>query len=80
MRAVPLEVFMTAGYAAFLVAVAGLLERVAKHSRRRTDQLEIVGFRYHPELDRWECPTGSELVRIHTYEHRVARYRAPART
>lgn len=80
MRAVPLEVFMAAGYAAFLVAVAAVLERVAKNSRRRTDQLEIVVFRYHPERDRWECPAGGELVRISTHEHRVARYRAPAHT
>ena len=78
MRSIPLEVFLAAGYAIFLVALAALLEWVAKHSHRRTDQLETVGFRYHPEMDRWQCPVGTHLVRIHTHEHRVARYRAPA--
>jgi hypothetical protein len=78
MRSIPLEVFLAAGYAIFLVALAALLEWVAKHSHRRTDQLETVGFRYHPEMDRWQCPVGTHLVRIHTHEHHVARYRAPA--
>jgi len=78
MRSVPLEVFLAAGYALFLVALATVLERIARHSYRRTDQLETVGFMYHPEMDRWQCPVGTHLVRIHTHEHRIARYRAPA--
>jgi hypothetical protein len=80
MRSVPLEVFLATGYALFLVALATVLEQIARHSHRRTDQLETVGFRYHPEMDRWQCPVGTHLVRIHTHEHRIARYRAPAHT
>src|SRR5690348_12710483 len=78
MRTAPLEVLMATGYAVFLVTTAVVLDRLAKHARRRTDTLELAGFKYHPDLDHWECPTGKHLVPIHTHERRVARYRAPA--
>ncbi len=75
----PIEVLLSAGYAVFLLAVAAILEKMATHSRRRADRYELGGFRYHPGFDRWECPEGNHLFRIHTdHERRVVRYRAPA--
>src|ERR1043166_4925976 len=51
---IPMEALLTAGYAGFLVVVALVLERLAKHARRRTERLELTGFRYHHDMDPWE--------------------------
>lgn len=72
------EVLMAAGYTLFLVLVAMLLEWLAKHSHRRSEQMRVTGFKYHPEFDHWECPTG-QLLRRHSVDHvnNIVRYRAP---
>ncbi|HUZ46763.1 MAG TPA: hypothetical protein VMW54_09005 [Terriglobia bacterium] len=72
------EVLMAAGYSIFLVGVAAMLEWLAKHSHRRTEQMRVTGFTYHREFDHWECPTG-QLLRRHSvdHQHNVVRYRAP---
>ena len=76
----PIEMLLACGYAVFLVAVAALLEKVAKHAQRRSEQYELAGFRYHAGSDVWECPEGSHLVRVETDDlRRAVRYRAPAR-
>ena len=76
---IPMEALLTASYAGFLVVVALVLERLAKHARRRTERLELTGFSYHHDMDRWECPAGSHLIRIHAkVPSRQLRYRAPA--
>jgi hypothetical protein len=76
----PIEVLLACGYAVFLVAIAAVLEKVAKHAQRRTEQYELAGFRYHPGFDRWECPVGNHLVRVETDDAlRIVRYRAPAK-
>lgn len=75
----PVEVLLSSGYAAFLLAVAATLGKLAKHSHRRAEQYELAGFRYQPGFDRWECPAGNHLVRIETdHLRRTVRYRAPA--
>jgi hypothetical protein len=75
----PLEVLLSAAYGVFLLGTAAVLEKLAQHSRHRADQYELAGFRYHAGFDRWECPEGNHLHRIHTDPaRRLARYRAPA--
>ena len=75
----PAEVLLSSAYAVFLLAMAAILEQLAKYSRRRTDQYELAGFRYDSGFDRWECPAGNHLVRVESDPRgRMARYRAPA--
>ncbi|MGA8185340.1 MAG: hypothetical protein WB819_17050 [Terriglobia bacterium] len=71
------EVLMASGYALFLVLVALMLEWLAKHSHRRSEQMRVTGFKYHSEFDHWECPTG-QLLHRHSVEHQqnIVRYRA----
>lgn len=79
LRAVPIEVLLSAGYALFLTVVAVALERLAQHSHRHAEQYELAGFRFHADLDRWECPTGEHLHRISVDQHRrLVRYKALA--
>jgi hypothetical protein len=74
-----MEVALCSAYALFLLCVAAILEKLAEHSRRRADQYELAGFRYHAGFDRWECPEGNHLHRIETDPgRRSVRYRASA--
>ena len=76
---IPVEVLLAAGYAIFLILVAAVLEGLAKHSHRRSEQYEVAGFRFHREFDRWECPTGQRLHRSGVeHDRRIIRYKAPA--
>jgi hypothetical protein len=71
------EVWMAAGYALFLVAVAVALELLARQSHKRSEGMQLAGFRYHHEHDAWECPTGRRLGRSETdHQRRVVVYRA----
>jgi hypothetical protein len=73
------DVLLGAIYAAFLVTVAVILERVALYSHRLSHQMEVAGFKYHTGHDRWECPTGQFLERHQTdHQLRIVTYRAPA--
>lgn len=74
-----LEVFLAAGYAGFLILVASLLEWLGRHSHRRSGQFRTAGFKYHHQLDVWECPTGRHLHR-HGLDpaRKIRRYRASA--
>lgn len=79
LRSFPAEVLLSSAYAVFLLAMAAMLEQLAKYSRRRADRYELAGFRYHPGFDRWECPEGNHLVRVESDPvRRTARYRASA--
>ncbi len=73
------EVLMAEGYSLFLVAVAAMLEWLARNSHRRSEQMRVTGFKYHREFDHWECPTG-KLLHRHSIDHErnIVRYRAPA--
>lgn len=76
---VQIEVWLAAGYAGLLAALALGLHAIARHSHRRAQQYEMAGFRYHAPHDAWECPAGQRLTRIETnLERRIARYRAIA--
>jgi len=67
-----------AGYAIFLLIVAGCLEAAARHSHRRSERMPLAGFRYDSKLDFWICPQQQMLVRAETdYARRVIVYRAP---
>ncbi|HWR37356.1 MAG TPA: hypothetical protein VN622_15960 [Clostridia bacterium] len=73
------EIILALGYAGFLVAVAALLELIARHVHRRSEQATTAGFTYRRDLDVWECPDGRSLHREETDTLlRVSRYRAEA--
>lgn len=76
---VHIEVLLAAAYALLLVGIAVILEFVARHSHRRSEQLRNSGFTYKREMDVWECPAGHHLAREETdFERKIARYRAAA--
>jgi len=72
------EMVIAAGYALFLAATAFILERVARHTHKRSHGFRTNGFTYHPPRDEWECPGGHSLERRHGQESNVAIYRAKA--
>lgn len=79
MWGVHLEVFLALVYSLFLTGIAFLLERLARRSQKRAEGYRNSGFLYFRELDYWECPTGHQLVQLHTdHQRRVTTYRAPA--
>jgi hypothetical protein len=74
-----IEVLLAGGYALLLVAIAVILELLARHSHRRSEHYRHSGFIYRQKLDVWECPTGHHLTREQTdFERKIAQYRAPA--
>lgn len=74
------EVFLFAGYAALLLAAAGLLEWLSAHTHRRSLRYRTAGFEYDANHDHWRCPEGQYLW-PHELDHerRLVRYRAKAR-
>jgi len=75
----PVETLLAGGYAILLVLIAALLEWLARHSEKRSEQYETAGFRFHRDRDRWECPRGTTLERgVTDHELRIIEYRAPA--
>lgn len=73
------ELILALGYAAFLMAVAALLELMARHVHRRSQRTSTAGFTYKRGLDYWECPDGRALHREETGAGpNVVRYRAEA--
>jgi len=76
---ISIEVLLAAAYAVFLVGIALMLERLARHSHQRSEQFQVAGFEYQKASDRWECPTGQHLTRQGIDPHRrVVRYQAPS--
>ena len=76
---VHVEVVLAASYAVFLVAVAFVLEFLARHSHKRSESYRSSGFVYFQKMDLWECPAGRQLQRTETdYQRRIVHYRAPA--
>ncbi len=73
------EVWIASGYALFLALVALALELLARHSHKRSEQIQTAGFQYNNQWDAWDCPEGQ---RLHRHEVdpslRVVRYRAHA--
>jgi hypothetical protein len=71
------EVFLAAGYAAFLLCVAVSLDLLARHSHARSLRYRNAGFTYHPTHDAWICPEDQILTRTEIdHERRIIRYRA----
>ena len=71
------EVFLAAGYAAFLLCVAVGLDLLARYSHVRSLRYRNAGFTYHPAHDAWICPEDQILTRTETdHELRLVRYRA----
>jgi hypothetical protein len=73
------ETILAAGYAAFLVGCAFLLEWLSAHTHRRALRFRTAGFSYDADHDHWRCPEGEHLW-PHAFDHerRLVRYRAPA--
>jgi hypothetical protein len=73
------EVFLVAGYAAFLVLAALVLEWLSAHTHRRALRYRTAGFDYDEVHDHWTCPEGQHLW-PHEFDHerRLVRYRAKA--
>lgn len=73
------EVLLAAGYAAFLVSGAFLLEWLSAHTHRRALRFRTAGFAYVEDHDHWLCPEGEQLW-PHEFdrERRLVRYRARA--
>ena len=79
LRTIDIEVFLSCAYAVFLVLVAFSLELAARYSHHRSKRVRLSGFRYHPHLDLWECPTGQHLWPVASDPYRrLNRYRAHA--
>jgi hypothetical protein len=76
---IDIEVLLAGAYAIFLIIVAFSLELVARHTHRQAERSRLVGFKYDPQRDIWECPTGQKLTRIaFDHDRKLSRYRAPA--
>jgi hypothetical protein len=74
------DLFLAVAYAVFLVAVAAILEAIARFSHRRASRYPHVGFVYRHKFDLFDCPAGQQLIRSEIdYRRRVITYRAPAR-
>jgi hypothetical protein len=73
------EALLAAGYAAFLLVAAGVLEWLSAHTHRRSLRFRTAGFEYDTEHDHWRCPEGQHLW-PHEFDHerRLVRYRAKA--
>jgi hypothetical protein len=70
------EVFLMAGYAVFLLAVAVGLDLLARHSHNRSERYRTAGFTYHHNSDAWVCPEDQILTRSEVdHERRLVRYR-----
>jgi hypothetical protein len=81
MKEYHVEPLLAGGYAILLVLIALLLEWLARHSQKRSDQYDTAGFRFHHDRDAWECPQGARLERSEIdHKLRLIQYRAPADT
>ncbi len=76
MSRVSVAVWLVAGYAAFLVAVAYVFDLTARRVARRTQAWRTGTFRYHEDHDAWVCPQDQWLWPVSFDQHqRTMRYR-----
>ena len=70
---------MAAGYGAFMLLAAAVLEWLSAHTHRRSLRYRTSGFSYDATHDHWECPEGQHLW-PHAFDaqRRTVRYRAKA--
>jgi hypothetical protein len=79
MHNLSLEYVLALGYAIFLLAVAVLLEMVARYAHQRSLRMSTVGFTYHPDGDTWRCPEDQHLFPVFSDPVKQSvTYRAPA--
>ncbi|GIF10121.1 hypothetical protein [Actinoplanes teichomyceticus] len=70
------QVWLVAGYAGLILAAAGALERLARHTAARSERYRTAGFTYHPRHDLWMCPRDEPLWPAEVdRRHRLIRYR-----
>ncbi len=73
------EAVLAAGYAAFLLVAAGVLEWLSVHTHNRSLRYRTAGFYYDADHDHWLCPEGQHLWPEELdHERRLMRYRAKA--
>ncbi|MGO8962243.1 hypothetical protein [Mycobacterium sp.] len=71
------SVWLVAGYALVLVAIAWGFDEMARRVSRRAARWRTGGFVYHPDHDGWVCPQDQWLwPTSFDPQHRVTRYRA----
>ena len=79
MHDLSLEYVLVLGYAIFLLAVALLLEMVARYAHQRSLRMSTVGFTYHADSDTWRCPENQHLLPVFSDPVKGSvTYRAPA--
>jgi len=73
------EGMLAAGYGAFLLLAALVIEWLSAHTHRRSLRYRTAGFTYDELHDHWRCPEGEDLW-PHEFDHerRLVRYRARA--
>lgn len=77
MTRVDTAVWLTAGYAVFLILVAHGFDRLARVTARRSDRWRTGSFTYHADHDAWVCPQDQWLWPVSfDSENRLMRYRA----
>ncbi|WP_343710100.1 hypothetical protein [Mycobacterium sp.] len=77
MAAPATSVWLVAGYALTLVAVAWGFDAMAERASRHAGRWRTGGFVYHPDHDAWVCPQDQWLwPTSFDPRHRVVRYRA----
>jgi len=77
MTGVDTAVWLTAGYAVFLVLVAHGFDRLARVMARRSERWRTGTFTYHRDHDAWVCPQDQWLWPVSfDADNRVMRYRA----
>ena len=77
MTGVDSAIWLTAGYAVFLILVAHGFDRLARVAARRSDRWRGGDFTYHEDHDAWVCSEDQWLWPMSfDPENRVTRYRA----
>lgn len=77
MSGIATEALLAAGYAAFLLGAALVLDVLAGHTHRRSLRFRTAGFTYHGHIDAWICPEGEHLWPAENdRQHGLVRYRA----
>ena len=77
MTAVETAVWLTAGYAVFLILVAHGFDRLARVTARRSERWRTGSFVYHADHDAWVCPQDQWLWPVSfDADNRLMRYRA----
>ena len=73
------EVVLAAGYGAFLLLAATVIEWLSAHTHRRSLRYRTAGFAYDATHDHWQCPEGQHLW-PHEFDsdRRLVRYKAKA--